>query len=340
MSIVPRIRRAAIVETLVFLVTVVALNLAFGDATRYIGMPLHPFWIIVLLISVQYGPAEGLAAALLSTAFLLVGNLPEQSLAETMYEYILRVSFSPFLWIVTALVLGSIRARQLDERKGLLEQLWKSEEASAAIVESYKVVKQSKERLELRLAEERRSVLTMYEVAKSLETLDAAEAMAGIEQLVVVALNPKKFSLYRWKGNALCVDTSYGWTSDEEFTQKFHVNSNLVRQALRKSRVLSISREDDEALLDGQGMLAGPIVDEQTGELLGMLKIEETGFTDMGIRTRETFRIVCAWIARVYVNVDAHQDALSKIPETAKSAKTRRRSTKKGDQDSSESSAA
>jgi hypothetical protein len=309
-SALTRIRLAAVGETLAFLALALGLDLAFGHGTRFINTPLHPFWIIILLVTVQYGPVEGVVSALLSSAFLLAGNMPEQTLSETMYGYLLRVSLLPFLWIMTALVLGAIRARQIAERRTFVEQLEKSNEASKAIIESYKAIKQSKERLELRLAEERRSVLTVYEVAKSLETLNPLTANAGIEQLVQVALNPTKFSLYRWKGNRLALEQSHGWQSEEEFTTVFDNNSGLVQQAMLKGRFLCITRKEDETLLDGQGILAGPIIDEDTGKFYGMLKIEEIGFIDIGIRTRETFRIISAWIAKVYGNVEAHQAVL------------------------------
>jgi hypothetical protein len=323
MSVFPPVRRAALVEALVFLVAIVGFNLAFGDGARYINTSLHPFWIIVLLISAQYGPIEGLTTALLASAFLIVGNLPEQSLYETMYEYILRVSLSPFLWIVTALVLGGIRARQIDEQKKLQEQLAKAEAASTAIVQSYKAIKQSKEHLELRLAEERRGVLTIYELAKSLETYDPIEAMAGVETLVRVALNPKKFSFFSWRSGVLALETSYGWEANDEFVERFNYNSPLVSEILNKNRILSITNEDDEKILDGQGMLAGPIIDERTGELVAMLKIEETGFADMGVRTLETLRIVCSWIARVYANIETYQDAVTKLQQAGSKGKKR-----------------
>lgn len=303
-AVVPRVNRSAIVEIAVFLSAIVLLDFMFGDGTRFINAALHPFWIIVLLVTVQYGPIEALIAALLASAVLLVGNLPEQSLNETMYQYILRVTMNPILWIITALVLGSLRARQRAERKNLLEQLWKSEQAATAIIENYKAAKQSKERLELRLAEERCSVLTVYEVAKSLETLNPAEALDGFEKLVRTALNPKKFSFYRWKNNALTLDAAYGWEKADPYTDRFHGNTSLASHVMREKRILSIIREEDEKALDRQGMLAGPIIDEETGKVFGMLKIEETGFTDLGIRTHETFRIICTWIARVCVNIE------------------------------------
>ena len=324
-SLIPRINRSAIIETLVFLVAAVLIDLMFGDGIRFANMPIHPFWAIVLLVTVQYGPIEALTAALLSSAFLLVGNLPEQSMSETMYEYILRITLTPFLWIVTALVLGSIRSRQREERKSLINQLYKSEQAAAAIAENYKAAKQSKERLELRLAEERCSVLTVYEVAKTLETLDPAEAMAGVETLVRTALNPKKFSLYRWKSNALTLDTPYGWEKDEKYEQKFTANSNLVRRVLKDNQVLSIVREEDEKILDGEGMLAGPIIDEETGTVFGVLKIEDTNFADLGIRTHEIFRIVCTWIARVCVNINKYEAAAANAGESAPHAKSKRK---------------
>jgi len=317
-TVIPRVNRSAIVEILVFLAAVLLLDTMFSDGTRFINSPLHPFWIIVLLVTVQYGPIEALIAALLSSAVLLISNLPEQSISETMYQYLLRVSMTPILWIMTALILGSIRARQRAERRNLLEQLWKSEQAASAIIENYKAAKQSKERLELRLAEERCSVVTVFEVAKSLETLDPNEAMDGFEKLVRTALNPKKFSFFNWKSNVLTLDAAYGWEKTDSYEDRFHGNTSLANQVVRERRVLSIIREEDEKWLSGQGMLAGPIYDEETGKMFGMLKIEETGFTDLGIRTHETFRIVCAWIARVCVNIEKYSEGSERSPRSTK----------------------
>jgi hypothetical protein len=311
-SLVPYVRTSAIVETVLFLLGAVLLNAIFGDGMRFIAMPLHPFWAIVLLITVQYGPAEALMAAILSSAVLLVGNMPEQSLTETMYDYILRVSLTPFLWIMTALILGGVRGRQLNERKELYEQLAKSGEASTAILDTYKSIKKSKEQLELRLAEERCSVMAIYEIAKLLETLDPIEARIGIEKLVCTALNPKKFSLFVREGNNLVLEACYGWRKADGYKKKFDMDAPFVRHATAADRILSVVRPDEEKLLNGEGMLAGLLINEETDEVLGMLKIEEIGFTDMSIRNHETFRTICAWIAGVYANIEKYQAAVNK----------------------------
>jgi len=297
----------ALMETLIFLSAMVLLNVVFGDGNRFITMGLHPFWIIVLLVTLQYGPKEALVAALLSSFFLLVGNLPEQNLTETMYGYLLRVTFLPFLWIVTALVLGGLRSRQMVEKQHLMERLSNSEEANNATVKAYNSLKQAKERLELRLAEEKRSVLTVYNIAKSLEILDPADALTEVSKLVKAAFNARQFSLYRCDGEGLRLEVAQGWETPNAYVSQFNPASALARNILEKKCVLSIINEEDELLLDGQGILAGPIFDVKTGKIFGMLKIEDIAFMDMGIRTHETFRIVCEWIGHVYANVERYQ---------------------------------
>jgi hypothetical protein len=310
--LVASIRRSALVETLVFLILTIGLSYALGSTDRFLTASLHPFWIIVLLVSVQYGPREGLAAALLSSAFLLAGNLPERTLSETMYEYVWRASHVPFFWVVTALVLGAVRARQIDERTTLIEQLRSADETSSAIVEDYKHVKASKERLELRLAEERRSVLTVYEAARELETLDSIAAKTGLEHLVKIALNPKKFSLYIWKNDMLSLVSSYGWSADDNYRKMFQSNTALVGYMRKCGPALSIVNEADAALLDAQGILAAPVTNAYTGQLYGMIKIEEIGFTEMDARTAETLQALCAWTSRIYANIETYQAAVTR----------------------------
>jgi len=311
------IRLGAILEALAYICTVIVCSYIFSDGTRFIGASFHPFWFIVLLITVQYGPTEGLLTALLATIFLLVGNMPEQSFSETMYGYVIRVGATPFMWFVTTLIIGLVRTRQINEKEALTERMERLEKASTAIVENYTHLKQSKEHLELRLAEERRSVLTVYGVAKSLETLDPFDADLGIRHLVCVALGPKKFSLYKWHKNKLILDTSFGWTEDDQFQKQFDIQHPLVKQILKDKRVLSVTSADDEKILQDQGMLAGTIVHQETGALMGLLKIEDMSFTEMGLRTQETFAIVCEWIARVQANVEAHQLALKALGDNS-----------------------
>lgn len=294
------VRVAAIVETLAFLSALVALDMLFGSGLRFRDMAMHPFWIIVVLTALQYGVAEALAAAALSTFFLLAGNLPEQQLTETMYDYLLRIGTLPLLWVGAALVLGSIRTRQVAERDEMAERLSQAEEAAHAIVAGYNALKQVKEKLEARLAEEKRGVLTVYSAAKELEVANAGDVSIAAAKLVATALDPFKFSIYRWDDAVMRLTTMQGWQEDDRYPRELSADEPLVRALLLHKRVLCITRPEDEPILAGQGVLAGLLMDVKTGTVYGMLKIEDMRFMDLGVRTAEIFRILCEWIGGIF----------------------------------------
>lgn len=301
------VKRSAIIETLLFLSAILLLNIFIGDGNRFTNVSPHPFWIIVLLITLKYGVAEAIVAAILASIFLIAGNLPEQSLTETMYSYILRVLSLPFLWVVTALILGGIRTSQLNEMNVLNKKLKKSNHVVKTITDGYNAVKSSKEQLELRLASEKCSIFTVYEIAKSLETHDPLEIPAAISHLVKAALNPAKFSIFLFKDNILRMDMAHGWKKLDAYDTQFAANSALANNILNKKHpILSVVNEADESILMGQGVMAGPIFNKSTGKVFGMLKIEEIKFSDVSIKTQETFQLVCEWIAYIYTNAEKH----------------------------------
>lgn len=304
------VSRHAFMETLCFLSCALLLNILLGDGTRFIHMPLHPFWVIVLLVTVQYGQGEAIMAAVLSSLFLLVGNLPEQTFTETLYEYIFRVSYLPLLWIVTALVLGSIRARQLQDRKNTAEKFQKCKEALKTIADGYNAMKRAKEQLEMRLARERCSVLSVYSIAKSLETVDPLHVHMEVAKLIRLAFSPDKFSIFLCEGDSgLRLKESYGWNHSHPYSDRFAPDTQCFRSIVRNKRFLSILCAEDEPILNGQGMLAGPILDTRTGTVFGMLKIENIAFMDLGMRNQEIFQIVCKWAGRIYANVEKYRNS-------------------------------
>jgi polysaccharide biosynthesis protein PelD len=301
------VRGSAIVETIVFLSIAVMLSFVAGGGTRFSGWAVHPFWIIVLMVTVQYGLKEALMAALFSSVFLLAWNLPEQMMSESSYDYILRAFAQPLLWLAAALVLGGIRERQMSERASLVEGLRNLEDATSVVVDGYNSLKRTKEQLETRLSEERCSIVSAYNIAASLETLDEAKVMTAAEKLIRTALNPVKFSIFRFSDGGLRLKAAYGWDNNDEFSARFDSADTLTKAIVQDKEIVSIAYPDDEPILEGEGQLAGPIYDAETGSLYGMLKIEEANFLNMGIHTEEIFRITCAWIARSATNIEIYR---------------------------------
>ncbi len=122
-------------------------------------------------------------------------------------------------------------------------------------------------------------------------------------------MNPQKFSLYMLDESGFRIVSYYGWKDNAHFATAFLSDTMLYRQIVGEKRVACILNEDDEKLLSGQGLLAGPLIDGSSGEIFGMLKIEEMNFTELGMRTVEMFRILCEWIGMAYANAGKYQFA-------------------------------
>lgn len=305
------IRAIAIVEALGLLVILCLLDALVFKGDRFWNVNPHPFWIVVLLVSVQYGTNEGLIAALLSTLFYLLGNIPAEAEGVSHYDWLYSIAINPILWFVVSWILGELRQRHIRERNNLIRDIEDSQQREELISDSYKFVKNRKEALEVQVSGQLASSIEAYRAAKSVETLDPKSVMQGVERLVKSVLGPQKFSLYIFHDNKLTATILHGWSPSDNFAQEIDSFSPLYQAVVGQQETLVVANEQHEIALDGQGIMAGPIVDQESGRVVGMLKVEQMDFISLSLNTVETFRALCEWIGTALINARNYQTVKS-----------------------------
>lgn len=303
------LRRAAILETIGLLAVLLAIDYAFLDGNRFWNLSPHPFWIVVLLITTQYATSEGLLAAAASTAALLAWNIPEAQLDQDLYQHLYGITFEPTLWFVAAVALGELQARHRRERGQLRQDLTSSQEREATITQAYRQLDRLKQNLEARVAGQLRTVFTTYTAAKSIEKLGVGEVLVGISELVSSVMNPEKFSLFLLNGNQLEAAANEGWSGDDPYARDFNASSLLFQAVVGRKQFLCAAMSSDEKVLGGEGVLAGPLTSLDTGQIVGMLKIERLGFLDLNPTTIQNFRILCDWIGTAFANAARYEES-------------------------------
>jgi hypothetical protein len=301
------LRTSALVEMVLGFALLVALDVFLGAGDRFWEVNPHPFWIVVLLLSVQYGTAEGLLAALIATALLLLGNIPAQAEGVTHADWLFSIAVNPLLWIVAGWVLGELRQRHIRERALLVREIEESHQREDLISNSYTYVKQRKESLEVQVSGQLLSSIDAYRAAKAVETLDPKSVMQGVERLVKSVLGAQKFSLYLFHENKLNATILHGWAASDRFTQEIDSYSPLYQAVVGQRELLVVANEDHELALDGQGIMAGPILDPNDNRVVGMLKVEQMDFTTLSLHAVETFRALSEWIGTALVNARNYQ---------------------------------
>lgn len=305
------LRKSALIEIVAYLGTALLLDTLFWEGSHYWNVSPHPFWPIVLLISVQYGTSEGLAAAVAASLALLSGKLPPQSLSQDLYDYIFFICKNPLLWVTSAVVLGGLRRRHAIETHALREELLSTRHVAEEVGTAYKQMATLKEKLEERVAGQLKTAIRMYEAARGMDRLEPAQVLNGVLHLVRVVMNPEKFSLFLLKNGRLELAVEEAWDTTDSYATAFSSQSALYQAVIGGQRCLCCVKRDEDRTLSGEGMLAAPLVHPETGEIVGMLKIEKLGFLDLNLSSVQTFKVLTEWIATAYSNALRYESALS-----------------------------
>lgn len=305
------LRISAIIETVLMLALLIVLDISLFDSDRFMEVNPHPFWIVVLLIGVQYGTNEALFAAGVSTLFYLFGNMPEQPTGVERYDFLYNILINPILWFMVGWIIGELRQRHIRERNSLIRELEESSAREELISNSYTFVKGRKESLEVQVAGQLTSSIEAYRAAKAVETLDPKAVMQGVERLVKSVLGPQKFSLYIFHDNKLSATILHGWQTNDSYAQEIDSYSPLYQAVVAGQQTLIIANEEHEQILSGQGVMAGPVYDPDSKRVVGMLKVEQMDFITMSLNTVETFRALCEWIGTALINARNYQSVKS-----------------------------
>lgn len=293
------VRIVVYLELLAFFLVLGLIDFFFFEGKRFWGVSPHPFWLPILIMTMQYGTNVGLITATLSSVILLLGNFPQQAMSQDLYAYIANIIIQPVLWFIVALILGELRMRHIRERDRLEILVKDLEDKAHTITEAYHRLHEVKSSLEHRVATHMRSVIYLYDAAKAIESLDETEVYQNVGSLVKNLIAPQKFSLFLVDPNQsdqFNLVTNEGWEENDTYATRFSSSSPLYQSIALRQQVLCVAHPQDAKILDHEGILAGPLFDKEEGRVVGMLKIEQIPFLELTVTNVENFKVLCDWL--------------------------------------------
>jgi len=304
-------------EVLFLLAAVMVVDHYFFSGDRFWGVHPHPFFFIVLLISVQYGALQGLVSALLATATLVIGNLPEQTFSQNIYDYIIQTWHQPVIWIVSSVILGGFRDRYIEERKILQKKWGHSLKQVEVFSKACKVSDIERKRLETHVSGQSSFLLSLHQTALDIGSVGTEQVLDNILEITQRVTKSEKCSWFVLDNAILESNFQYGWEMDDPYSRTFNALSPLFEQVIRHKRILSITNPEDEEILNGQGILAGPIIHPDTKKVYGMLKIEHMDFLSLNVQSVQTFKQLCNWLGTLLSHDPATKDETMVINSNA-----------------------
>lgn len=266
---------AAILEIVLLIFVPAALDYFVPGFPTLADLQPHPFWLPVLLVSLQYGTVSGLLAAGCSIAVNAFLGWPEQEVGENHFTYLLRVWTQPMLWVATALVLGQFRMRQIERKQELVRQLNEMQSQRKSIAEYATNLRARCERLERELVGRRvPGKSDILALLGSLPQASGAGARETLGQCLTAAFGACQASVFIRERQTLSLLEQHGWPVKPRWKSSLGAADPLYVAMTDAARPVSVLVPGDEAVLAGEGIAAAPVVSRLDGRTIGIVKIE------------------------------------------------------------------
>lgn len=296
--------RVAIVEMLVLLVLPAALDHFWSAFPSLAELHPHPFWLPVLLLSLQYGTISGLLAAGLAIALSAVIGWPDQEVGENHFNYLLRIWAQPVLWLAAALVLGQFRMRQIERKQELVRQVAELSSQRTAIADHAANLRRRCDALEREIA--RRCDPSVRALLRAIGRLDAVgeagreqlEARALLAECLELAFGRCQIAVFVRDGDHLRMIMRHkGSKSAANARDTLAVSEPLAAAVVGEGRPVSVMVPGEEAMLAGEGLVSVPIFSTQRDHVQGMLKLEQLDPSELDQWTSDRLAVMASHIA-------------------------------------------
>lgn len=256
-----------------------------------------PFWVPVLLLSLQYGTVAGLLAAAMATLAYAFNGLPEQAIGENLFTFLLRIWALPILWIGVALVLGQFRLRQIEVKQSLKQRLGSrtsEAESLATYASALEARCHSLERKLTLMGPASGAAALDSLVAFSEASVDLPQALAAVCQQAFPESRLTVFIVAPSALDAIAVSAGEGVVPMPGPVPAHHP---LYRAVVSERRALSVLRAEDEAALAGVAHAAQPILHPDTRRVVGLLCFEASDPAQLSEELNARLAMIARFIA-------------------------------------------
>lgn len=300
---------AGIVELIVLTGLIVGIGLMMPDVDLADIQP-NPFWLPVLLLSLQYGTVSGVVAAATALLVMLMSGLPEPGVGENYFSYAMRVFAQPILWFGAAVVLGQFRMRQIQAKHGLTSMVLDLEAQRAALAGYARNLRRRCDMLERDRASsgEASGVAVLASLAQLAGTGDRADDLGlAFSRTMAAGFPGARASLLSIEPSGLVVIAS---TSGHEGTRVVAGPDHPLYRALSgEGRALCVLQPGHERTLAGLGLAVAPI-SNASGAVVGAVRLETADPTVLSADTLPALGVVAAALAATFpaISGDAVHD--------------------------------
>lgn len=281
-----------------------------------------PYWLAVLLLSLQYGTVSGLMAAAIAILLTMLPGIPEQGVGENHLAFLLRIWVQPILWIAVAVLLGQFRMRQIAVKEELTRQVQELANQRQALADYSNNLRSRCEVLERHIAGQQRSPATALLLAQQALGRRDSDLGTALAKSVALSIHGGQASVYALEGLQLEKRADSGWFNNHSWANALPAGHPLYRAVVDRGESVSVLDTGGEAALSGEGVAAVPIRSAVNGAVVGMLKLEAASPTAIAPETVVALEVMAQVLSCRFAGAGLVAQSPTARPATADTQRT------------------
>lgn len=272
----------------------------------FITMNIHPLLILVALMSLRYGNYLGLfCAAVASATFVYAYHL----LGRDLIIFFLEWSHYKFIlmFFLTAVLLGSAKDRSDIAIDRLREDLAETKKELADLSENEKKSHFIASELKKQIVGAEDSILSLYEVATSLNTVHSEEVYTEVMTVMARFLRAKAVAIYVVDRDPGYLRLKVHMGDSEGLKVSLRVDDHAYLQSVvHELKVVNVG--SDSAATDP--LFSAPIIKE--GKAIAVINIEDADMSMVTQYTYNLFKIIVEWISKALTRALEIEDVVER----------------------------
>lgn len=270
-------------------------------APAFLGVEPHPFWIAIVVVGVRYGILAGAYTGICAALCYIVAiffSVERYQLEDSAF-YVL-----PGVFLIGGLGLGfaTERLRVLLAVKQIQHHhdAQRIDELREALHTEQDIVRGLEQRIVSKMA----TLVTLYEGARTLETVELDALYPAITQFLAHALEADEVALYLKVDGGWKLCSSVGWPEYAQRPTTLEPRQGIVGLAGSENRVLSVrdllanAETGQWPTLLGDAIFAGPIRCGESGDVVGVVGIQRMPLLQFHGATVNLFTFLLTWASR------------------------------------------
>ncbi len=306
------------VEILVFYACFALLNWKFApQVPAFVDIEPHPYWLGILLFGFRYGILAGLTAGLVSAAlyfgiaWFFIEKYPFYDL--TFYAL-------PSWFIIGGTLIGTGVHRYQQRIARLVSDKEVLVGNERPLREEIKTLQEINVGLEKKIVSQMSSVMTLYEGARHLESVNLEELYVSILNFVAKTIEAEEASIYlKENTGGWVLKTSLGWKDHEKWPRRLQPTEGLIGLAGTQNKIVSVrdfvqnkSPHDPLPKLVGDCLVAGPLRLGDQGEVVGVFAVQKMPFLRFNSSNITLFSFLLQWASRSIAHAHYIKDLKAK----------------------------